>query len=122
MNYLRVYTDQHGESHVEDIAVEMSLTEFAPPAPPVDLSSGTPSMNVLFLGFPVGWDSPPHPTPRRQFVFVLAGEIEGAVSDGEVRRSGPGSVFLLEDTWGKGHITRNVGNAPALVAIVQLPD
>jgi len=122
MHYLRVYTDQHGESHVEDIAVEMSLTEFAPPAPPVDLSAGTPSMNVLFLGFPLGWDSPPHPAPRRQFAFVLAGEIEGAVSDGAVRRVGPGSVILLEDTWGKGHRTRNVGNEPALLAIVQLPD
>jgi Cupin domain len=122
MHYTRVYTDQHGESHVEDIAVEMSLTEFAPPAPPVDLSSAIPSTSLLFLSFPVGWDGPLHPTPRRQFAFVLAGEVEGATSDGEVRRSGPGDVFLLEDTWGKGHISRNVGDVPALLAIVQLPD
>jgi len=93
-----------------------------PPAPPVDLSSAIPSTSLLFLSFPVGWDGPLHPAPRRQFAFVLAGEMEGATSDGEVRRSGPGSVFLLEDTWGKGHISRNVGNEPALLAIVQLPD
>jgi cupin domain len=122
MNYLRVYTDQNGESHAEEVEVEMSLTEFAPPAPPVDLSPAMPSTNLLFLSFPVGWDGPSHPTPRRQFAFVLTGEVEGAVSDGEVRRSGPGSVFLLEDTWGKGHSTRNVGNVPVLLAIVQLPD
>ena len=63
MHYSRVYTDQHGESHGEDIAVEMSLTEFAPPAPPVDLSSAIPSTSLLFLSFPVGWDGPLHPAP-----------------------------------------------------------
>ena len=98
------------------------LTHFAPPAPPVDLSPLMPSTNVAFLGIPAGWNGPPHPAPRRQFVFVLTGEIEGAVSDGVVRRAGPGSVVLLEDTSGKGHTVRNVGNDYALLAIVQLPD
>jgi quercetin dioxygenase-like cupin family protein len=122
MKYARIYADEHGESHLEDVEVAMSTSDFAPPAPPVELSAFMPSTSVGFLAFPPGWDGPPHPTPRRQFAIVLAGELEGGVSDGVTRRSGLGDVFLLEDTWGKGHTSRNVGNGYALLAIVQLPD
>lgn len=122
MNYVRVYADQNGDSHFEDVEVAMSLTDFAPPDPPVEVSPLMPSTNVAFLSAPAGWYGPPHPAPRRQFVFVLTSELEGAVSDGEVRRFTPGSVILQEDTWGKGHSTRVVGNGSALAAVVQLPD
>jgi len=122
MKYVRVYADQNGDSHFEDVKVEMSLTNFAPPAPPVELSPLMPVTQVAFLGFSAGWDGPPHPVPRRQFLFILTGEFEGAVSDGKVQHLGPGSVVLLEDTWGKGHTARVVGNDPVLVAVVQLPD
>jgi len=39
-----------------------------------------------------------------------------------VRHFAPGSVMLVEDTSGKGHTTRVVGNDYGLVAVVQLPD
>jgi hypothetical protein len=32
MKYVRVYADQNGDSHFEDVEVAMSLTDFAPPA------------------------------------------------------------------------------------------
>jgi hypothetical protein len=122
MKYIRIYADQNGDSHFEDVEVAMSLTNFAPPAPPVDVSPLMSSTNVGFLGFPAGWYGPPHPAPRRQFLFVLSGEAEVTVSDGEVRHVAPGSIALLEDTSGKGHATRIVGNEYGLAAIVQLPD
>jgi hypothetical protein len=122
MKYVRIYTDQNGDSHFEDVEVAMSLINFAPPAPPVDVSPLMSSTTVGFLGFPAGWYGPPHPAPRRQFLFLLTGEGEVAVSDGEVRHFAPGSVMLAEDTWGKGHTTRVVGNEYGLVAVVQLPD
>ena len=55
-------------------------------------------------------------------MLYLAGEIEVEASDGEVRRFGPGSVTLVEDTTGKGHRSRVVGDTTALLAVVQLPD
>jgi hypothetical protein len=122
MSYIRIYADQHGDSHFEDVEVAMSLTDFAPPAPKLSVSTMMPCTHVAFLGFPAGWDGPLHPAPRRQFVFVLTGEAEVGVSDGEMRRMAPGSVVLLEDTWGKGHTTRVVGTGSALAAVVQLPD
>ena len=61
-------------------------------------------------------------TPRRQFVLGLVGELEVEVSDGEVRRFGPGSVILVEDTSGKGHLSRVVGTERSMAAAIRLAD
>ena len=37
MKYTRVYADSNGESHFEDVEVEFSSVDFAPPAPPLEL-------------------------------------------------------------------------------------
>ena len=42
------------------------------------------------------------------------------LGDGTVRRFGSGAARLVEDTTGKGHTTRAVGNAPVLTAVVPL--
>jgi hypothetical protein len=122
MKYTRVYTDEDGESHFEDLDVEFNSIDFAPPAPPLDLSSFTPATQFGFLRAPVGWFGDWHPTPCRQIMFYLEGEIEAETSDGEVRRFGPGSVTLVEDTSGKGHKSRVVGDTAALGVVVQLQD
>jgi hypothetical protein len=44
--------------------------------------------------------------PTRQFAVALSGTVEYETSDGEIRRQAPGSVVLVEDTQGRGHITR----------------
>jgi len=43
MKYTRVYADENGESHFEDVEVEFSPVDFAPPAPPLDLSAFAPA-------------------------------------------------------------------------------
>ncbi len=81
-----------------------------------------PAARCGFLSAPAGWSGDYHPTPRRQFLFVLRGIFEGTASDGVVRRFGPGGVLLMEDTTGKGHATRIIGDEDALAAVVQLPE
>lgn len=122
MKYTRVYADADGESHFEDVELELTPTDFAPPAPPLNLSPLTPASRFGFVSASPGWYGDWHPTPCRQIFFYLSGETEGEVSDGEVRRFGPGSVTLLEDTTGKGHRSRVVGDADVLLAVVQLED
>ena len=122
MKLTRLYCDTEGESHFEDVEVAFNLVDFAPPAPPVSLSSFSPAAQYGFLKSPVGWYGDWHPTPARQIMFYLAGEIEAEVSDGEIRCFGPGSVALVEDTTGRGHKSRVVGDTEALLAVVQLPD
>ena len=122
MKYVRVYTDGDGESHFEDMEVGFNTVDFAPPAPPLDLSAFTAATQFGFLRAPVGWFGDWHPAPCRQMMFYLAGEIEAETSDGETRRFGPGSVTLVEDTSGKGHKSRVVGDTPVLGVVVQLED
>lgn len=122
MKYTRVYSDSDGTSHFEDRAIELTEVDFSPPAPPLFLSAFRQASQFAFCRFPAGWFGDWHPTPHHQFFFFLSGEIEVGVSDGEMHRFGPGGILRLEDTGGKGHVTRVIGNEDVLAAVVQLPD
>ena len=87
MQYIRVYTDPEGECHFEDLEVDFSDVNFAPPAPPVGLSPFVPANQWAFFSLPLGWYGDWHPTPQRQIFFYLSDETEAEVSDGTIRRS-----------------------------------
>ncbi len=122
MRYVRIYADEAGESHFADVEVSLVPVDYAPPAPPLHLSAPTPARAFVFLAAPPEWEGDWHPAPMRQMIFYLAGEVEAQVSDGEVRRFGPGSATLVEDTTGKGHRSWVVGDSEVLTAVAQLPD
>ncbi|MFC1683169.1 cupin domain-containing protein [Candidatus Zixiibacteriota bacterium] len=122
VKYTRVFADSAGESHIEDLEMVLTATDFAPPAPPLNLSQFIPATTLNFLSAPPGWSGDWHPAPRRQMMLDLAGQVDGETSDGTRRRFGPGDVVLLEDTTGKGHRSRVVGDQEALIAVVQLED
>jgi redox-sensitive bicupin YhaK (pirin superfamily) len=120
MKYTRVCVDAQGESHFEDVEVSMEDTIFAPPAPPLKLSEFIATSRFSFMSASPGWFGDWHPTPRRQFTLYLQGEIEAETSDGEIRRFGPGDAVLLEDTTGRGHRSRVIGDREAILAVVVL--
>ncbi len=119
MQYTRLYSGDHGESHFEDIESDLKLAEYTA-APPLYLSSFTPATQFGFMNAPAGWSSEWHPTSARNIFFVLTGEWEVIASDGESRRFGPGSILLVEDTTGKGHSSRVLSETDSLAAMVQL--
>jgi hypothetical protein len=121
MRYVRCVADEDGETHWVDAEFELTMEVFAPPAPPLRRSTTLAATGVLATEFPVGWVGDWHPTPERQFFFILAGTIEGECSDGERRVCPPGSVVLLEDVSGKGHRSWVVGDLPVSAAVVRLP-
>ncbi len=121
MKYTLLYADEAGESHFRDVDIDLETMDFAPPAPPINLSPYNSATRYAFCVFPSGWYGDWHPAPHKQIFFILSGESEARVSDGEVRQFGPGSVLLVEDTWGKGHVSRVVGEDDMVVAVVQLP-
>jgi hypothetical protein len=122
ITYTRLYSDAQGESHFEDVDVDLTLTDYAPPAPPLSLSSFAPAAQFGFMNAPAGWSSDWHPTTARNVFFVMSGEWEVTASDGEARRFGAGSVLLVEDTTGKGHSSRVVSEIDSLAAMVELGD
>lgn len=123
MRIVRLYTAPDGYSRFEDGVIEMALSDFSPPDPPLAVSELVGSGEVggvRFLQIPSGWSSEQGPTPRRMHFILLAGVLDIESSDGEQRRFGPGSVLLLEDTTGIGHRSRVVGMSPVQAVIVEL--
>jgi hypothetical protein len=120
ITYSRLYADPYGESHFAEIEIDLTLTEYAPPAPPLELSSITPAKQFGFMRAPAGWSSDWHLSAARNMFFVLSGEWKVTASDGEKRRFPSGSVLCAEDTTGKGHSSRVVSDS--LAAMMQLED
>jgi hypothetical protein len=116
--YTRVYTDDKGETHFEDVKVELLPVDFAPPA--LNLSALIGAEKYGFVNAPLGWFGNWHPTPKRQIFVYISGTMEAMVSDGEVRVFGPGCVTLLEDTTGKGHTSRVIGDQEVHAVVIQL--
>ena len=105
--YVRLFADAHGESHFDDVEIELAPVDFAPPAPPLNVASLFPASRCSVIGGAPRWAGGiPHPSPRRQVFCTMQGEYEVTVSDGTTRRFPKGSLLLLEDTFGKGHASR----------------
>ncbi|MDP6390948.1 MAG: hypothetical protein QF654_13715 [Alphaproteobacteria bacterium] len=63
MGYVRLYADDHGESHFEDMEIEFEDVDLAPPAAPDRASAPTDAARFLFVTGPPGWISERHPAP-----------------------------------------------------------
>ena len=120
MKYTRIYTDSDGESHFDEVEVALVVNDFAPPAPPFNVSAPIPADQIVFVTLPLGWYGDWHPAPRRQYWIQVSGQIDVEVSDGEIRRFNSGDVALLEDVTGKGHVTRVIGQDEVRGIFVQL--
>ena len=120
MHYIRVFTDPDGVSHFTDLEMPFEQIAYAPPAPPVGVSAFQPATRYGFLRAKPGWFGDWHPVPGRQLHIYVSGELEVQVGDGEVRRLGPGTVALMEDTTGPGHVSRVVGDEDIIIAVVRL--
>ncbi len=103
MRIHNLYEDENGESHFRDIEIEWvgerrgSL-----------LSKEFPATGLIFRQVPPSYDLDWHPAPRRQYIVNLDGGVEITASDGERRSIGAGEVILVEDTAGKGHLSKNL--------------
>jgi uncharacterized cupin superfamily protein len=112
----RIYTGPDGQSHAEEIEAK-----FAP-------GSGTDVYKLLanagaeLRRAPPGRASDWHPAPRRQYVITLSGQGELELSGGNKVSVGPGHIELVEDTTGKGHITRTVGSEDRVTLQVPISD
>lgn len=118
----KLVNDGAGGTRFESVTVPVTRQQFAPPALPFSVSPLAPASQCGFLHLPAGWVGEPHPSPIRMWIFVLQGHMRFEASDGDSRDISPGSGLLLEDTSGRGHSSRVVGNGEVALAVVRLPE
>jgi hypothetical protein len=122
----RIFTGPDGLAHAEDIEIKLGSrgatemlkatgAEFSvrPPTP-----GASPTNTAASATSDPGW----HTGPARQFVITLSGSSEVEVSGGVHVLAGPGHINLIEDTTGKGHITRNFGPDDRIALTIPLAD
>ena len=105
---IRVYATPDGGSKVEELVI-------SPNAKPIDITRMTASVYRGSGARAPDW----HQAPRKQFAINMSGELEVELTDGTKRKIGSDLVFL-EDTTGKGHVTRALG--PITNVFLQVPD
>ena len=103
MRIHNLYADEAGESHFRDLEVEWAEDTYAGRQ-----SERQPASGIIFRQVPPDYDLDWHPAPRRQYIVNLDAGVQITASDGESRVIGAGEVILVEDTSGKGHLSKAV--------------
>jgi quercetin dioxygenase-like cupin family protein len=111
-----LYTGSDGQSHAEEI--EAKFTAGSPNDVYKLMASTGAELHRSSPGTVQDW----HPAPRRQYVITLRGQAEIEVAGGKKIPIGPGHIDLVEDTTGKGHITRVLGKEDRLTLALPLAD
>jgi len=104
MRIHNLYTDESGETHFR--TVEIELTEIGPDG---TTSKLFPAKGIIFRTTPGDWFFGWHRAARRQYVVNLDASHQVTASDGETRIIGAGEIYLVEDLYGKGHLSRGLG-------------
>jgi len=110
MGVSRLYTGADGKSHIEELK----------PQDHPELRELQGTSGIRLQEFPAKQFIDWHPAPRRQWVIILSGELEIGLTDGTLRRFGPGDARLVEDTTGRGHTTRTLGDQACIAMAVHL--
>jgi hypothetical protein len=121
MKCLHIYATPDGESHFGEVDISTELTPLFPNEAPLELSAYYEASRIRFVHIPAGMrEAGFHTPPGRLLAIWLDGHVEFETSDGEVRRLPAGQAVLVEDTHGKGHISRHPEAGQNLI-IVMLP-
>jgi hypothetical protein len=109
----RLYTGQDGQTHFEQTEAKFTVGSNNDVYKLLAISGA--ELHRAAPGTVIDW----HTAPRRQYVITLSGQAEIEVAGGQKFHVGPGHIDLVEDTTGKGHITRVIGSEERIT--LQLP-
>jgi len=112
----RFFTGPDGLTHVEEIEAKFA------PGGETGAYKLLANAGAELRRAPPGRVADWHTAPRRQYVITLSGHGELEVAGGKKIQVGPGSINLVEDVTGKGHITRTVGDEDRVTIQVPLTD
>ena len=111
-----LFTGPDGQTHAEEIEAKFA------PGSGNDVYKLLANAGAELHRAPPGRVSDWHTAPRRQYVITLSGHGELEVTGGKKIAVGPGNIELVEDTTGKGHITRVTGSEERVTIQVPLTE
>ena len=112
----RLYTGADGQTHAEEIEAKFTA------GGPNEVFKLMAITGAELHRYPPGTVQDWHNAPRRQYVITLSGQGEVELTGGKKIHMGPGHIDLAEDTTGKGHITRTIGNEDRVTVTLPLSD
>ena len=113
----RLYTGSDSQTHAASVEIPLTASKVyseAGASEPVTVSQ------AQFFRLPKGKVQDWHNPARRQYVVTLTGRAEVEIAGKQKISLSPGSVVLLENVSGRGHITRSVGSEDLTLFIVPL--
>jgi quercetin dioxygenase-like cupin family protein len=121
MKVTRIWADDRGIAHFEDVDEPSTMAEYVP-GMPTERTERRSATDVHVAITPPGTIMAWHPSPRRHLCITLSGEAEIRVGDGTARRFRAGELYLGEDRTGQGHETEAVGDEDWVHMVVSLAD
>ena len=100
MEITRLYTGSDGESHFEDIEIELEDAGNIG-----QLSEKVDATGIIFQHTTPDYDYDWHNAPRRQYTLMLDGAVDVEIGNGTT-----GDILLVEDITGRGHKSKAVNN------------
>jgi|SRR5665213_665113 len=132
LSFTHLWADAEGVSHFRD--EKLSFEAATPENPTAGTTARTnPDPEALvalplrgatgatFLYLKRGAVEDWHKAPRRMYLIAVQGMSEVTAGDGKVRRFGLGSIVLMDDLTGKGHITRAIGDVDHIALTIPVP-
>ena len=113
---VRLFTGPDGQTHSEEVELKFA------PGNPIEVSKLLAVSSAELHRSPGGNLEDWHRAPRRQYVITLSGHGELEVAGGKKIPVGPGSIDLVEDTTGKGHVTKVIGTEDRVTLQLPLAD
>jgi quercetin dioxygenase-like cupin family protein len=112
----RLYTGADNQTHAEQVELKFMPGTTSEVSKMMQVASA--ELHRGAAGSVEDW----HRAPRRQYVITLSGRGELEVAEGKKIPVGPGNILLVEDTAGKGHITKVIGTEDRVTIQIPLAD
>jgi len=112
----RLYTGPDNQTHAEQVELKFVPGNTSEVSKMMQVNGA--ELHRAATGSVEDW----HRAPRRQYVITLSGRGELEIAGGEKIPVGPGSILLVEDTTGKGHITKVIGAEDRVTIQIPLAD
>jgi hypothetical protein len=112
----RLYTGPDGQTHAEEMEAKFAAGSPSEVSKMMEITGA--ELHRASPGSVHDW----HPGARRQYVITISGRGEIEVAGGKKIALGPGHIELIEDTTGKGHITRIMGTEDRVTLQLPLAD